>query len=210
MNVDSGGDCDSQSQTSFVFFVLVIEGSQGNSPFEIMYLKANLPDLLLRAMGRLRETVFYWCCLFSTKNRTCKCSIISKAKLTQKKLREKSQLLINFFPDLVCTYAYMTCQLPERIQGGSIQLSGLISQAGSTNSDDISMVTVDRHLYAPSTPREGMSDARTEMWLLTLLMCILWILNKGLGVVELPAPLCQLPAVRDHAEGKAHPFHIIK
>jgi hypothetical protein len=59
MSVDFGGDCDSQSQTSFVFFVLVIEGSEGNSPFEIMYPKANLPDLLPRAMGRLRETVFY-------------------------------------------------------------------------------------------------------------------------------------------------------
>lgn len=69
-------------------------------------------------------------------------------------------------------------------------LSGLISQAGSTNSDDdISIVTLDRHLHAPSTSREGMSDARTEMCLLTLLMCILWILNKRLRIVELP-PHC--------------------
>lgn len=47
------------------------------------------------------------------------------------------------------------------------------------------MVTVDRHLYAPSTPREGMSNAKTDMCLLNLLMCILGILNKRLRIVEL-------------------------
>ena len=91
----------------------------------------------------------------------------------------------------MCTYAYTPCQLPKRIQGGSIQLIKRLDFTGRQHK----LWWWYFHRDSGQTPIRSIYIQRRDVWcqtetcLLTLLMCILWILNKRLRIVELP-PHC--------------------
>lgn len=120
-------------------------------------------------------------------------SLINGEVNTQKMKGGNTEFLVNSLLNLVCNYPYVACQAQKKDLRKQNSVKWFEFMVAPTMRIIFSVMMVDGHPYAPSTPSKG-TDRHLipgqSVCLFTLLTSILRTLNQLLRLMEQPALQC--------------------